>query len=170
MKLHHVMVASLLALAAVGAQAATTLSLNASLPILSLGEGTTTRVSSPGDFSQLWWLDVDGENYFRISFEDVDTEESNLLNITDISVVDDFSTVSFSSSADGDYWVSDGAFVDDGLYPIMVSGTVTGTLGGMYATRIAPVPLPPAALLFGSALVGLAGLRRKKGTGESVEV
>lgn len=42
-----------------------------------------------------------------------------------------------------------------------VTGTTLGS-GGAYSVEISAVPLPPAALLFGTALFGIAALRRRK--------
>lgn len=44
--------------------------------------------------------------------------------------------------------------------PLTVTYTQTGTKAGLSHYAIFPVPLPPAALLFGSALVGLGGIAR----------
>jgi hypothetical protein len=45
-------------------------------------------------------------------------------------------------------------------YELLVTG-VANSQGGTYSVTVAAVPLPGAALLFGSALLGMAGLRRK---------
>jgi hypothetical protein len=43
----------------------------------------------------------------------------------------------------------------------ILSGT-TGNTGPVDVTGVAPIPLPPAAMLFGTALVGMTFLRRRK--------
>ena len=48
-----------------------------------------------------------------------------------------------------------------GLHTLTVSGTVLSQGGGYIAT-VNAVPLPPAALLFGTALFGIGVLRRRK--------
>lgn len=51
-----------------------------------------------------------------------------------------------------------------GTYVLQMRGTVTGAGGGSYAgtLNIAPVPLPAAAWLFGSGLLGLGALVRRR--------
>ncbi len=50
-------------------------------------------------------------------------------------------------------------------YTLMVTGNADGTAGGLYAglMTVTAVPLPPAAILFGSVLAGLAVVARKRG-------
>ena len=51
-----------------------------------------------------------------------------------------------------------------GTYVLQTRGTVTGTFGGSYAgtMNLTAVPVPAAAWLLGSGLVGLAGVARKR--------
>lgn len=51
-----------------------------------------------------------------------------------------------------------------GTYVLQMRGNVTGTFGGSYAgtMNFAPVPLPAAVWLFGSGLLGLGGLARRR--------
>lgn len=53
-----------------------------------------------------------------------------------------------------------------GTYVLQTRGTVTGTFGGSYAgtLNLAPVPVPAAAWLLGSGLLGLAGVARSRET------
>ncbi len=160
MKIHHVVAASLLALSGTGVQAATTLSFG----IHNLGVGDepeTVGVIKPGDFSHEWTLDVSGENDLIIRFEDADTPVSGYLNITGMNVTGPGGASGLTFTEVDENWSFAGN-VADGTYTIEVMGTSDGRIGALYAAEIAPVPLPPAALLFGSALVGLAGLRRRK--------
>ncbi len=61
--------------------------------------------------------------------------------------------------------------LDVGHYVLKVVGTAIGTVGASYAGTISalgnapdisPVPIPAAAWLFGSALLGLAGIARRR--------
>ncbi len=167
MKLRYLLAASLLALASAGAQAATTLSFGTST--IGLGQSTTSgQFYAPSGFNHNWILNVSGENNFYLEFNDAEvstTTVGNILNITGMNV-NGGSALTFSNS--GDRWFFQGN-VADGAYSIMVSGTTAGLAGGLYTASLsaAPVPIPPAALLFGSALIGLAGLRRKKAAHEA---
>jgi hypothetical protein len=54
-----------------------------------------------------------------------------------------------------------------GTYALEVRGATTGTFGGTYSgalnlSNVAAVPLPAAVWLFGSALAGMASVRRSK--------
>lgn len=51
-----------------------------------------------------------------------------------------------------------------GVYGFLFTGVITGSAGGFYAGNytVSAVPLPPAVWLFLSALIGLAGVARKK--------
>ncbi len=161
MKIHHIVAASLLALASAGAQAATTLSFG----IHNLGVGDDPEVVgvlAPGAFSHSWTLDVAGENDLIITFEDSDTPISGNLNISNM-VVTGPSAITFTEVDEN--WSFNG-YAADGTYTIEVSGVSDGRIGALYTAEIAPVPIPPAALLFGSALIGLAGLRRRKAAKE----
>ncbi len=79
----------------------------------------------------------------------------NLLNINDLHT-----HFSFQLGAESE-WVY--ATLDVGNYFFVVEGGTDGSLGGMYAgtVSVAAVPLPAAALLFGSALLGLFGVRAR---------
>jgi len=168
MKLKYLVTASALALASAGAQAATTLSYGGEVLTLLSSPETIGTIPSGETFSHDWTLNVAGENQFFITFEDIDTEGTSWLDITALDA-NGHSAINFNSSPDSDTWISDGAFVANGVYTITVSGQSTGDIGGLYGADIAPVPVPPAALLFGSALLGLAALKRKKAASDRGE-
>ena len=57
--------------------------------------------------------------------------------------------------------------IASGSYVLEIQGTADGSLGGVYGAALAVVPLPPAAWLFGAALVGFAAVSRRR-RGEAV--
>jgi hypothetical protein len=60
--------------------------------------------------------------------------------------------------------VIDEVLLSAGTYVLELRGSVSGLAGGSYSgvLNVAPVPAPAAAWLFGSALMGMTGLRRRK--------
>jgi hypothetical protein len=60
--------------------------------------------------------------------------------------------------------VIDEVLLSAGTYVLELRGSVSGSAGGSYSgvLNVAPVPLPAAVWLFGSALAGMTALRRRK--------
>ncbi len=170
MKLRYLLAASLLALASAGAQAASTLSGPGTPGTLNSGDAASVSHAA-GAFSDNWTLTVNeatGAANVSISFADFPTTFLGLtFNITGMGV-----SGNPTFTGGGDSWMFSGTLAN-ATYSINVSGTASGTGGGLYSAAFnatpaaAPVPIPPAALLFGSALIGLAGLRRKKAAHEA---
>ncbi len=182
MKLKHLVATSLLALASAGAQAATTLSYineynywgewGGGGTISSGEELTVQHQTQEQSFVDGWLLVVDEATDWAditINFEDAELVISGvtLTDTTNMGATDWNGTTLTGS---GDNWQFDGVLPNDWYY-FEVTGDVSGPLGSTYigSLQATPVPIPPAALLFGSALIGLAGLKRKKAAKELVE-
>jgi hypothetical protein len=92
-----------------------------------------------------------------------------------------FSSIALFSNADGILFNGDDALLTStvasstelslsngptaaGNYYLTIAGVATGSAGGIYAGAIdvAPVPVPPAVWMLGSAIVGLATVGRRK--------
>ena len=172
MKLKTLVAASALALASAGVHATSTLT-GPGTPAM-LYDGDSTSVShTQGAFTDNWTLIVDegtGAADVSISFADFPFTFMGLsFEITGMNIS---GNPTFAGSNDS--FVFTGSLLND-TYNISVAGLASGNAGGLYSAALnatptaAPVPVPPAALLFGSALVGLAGLKRKKAAKELVE-
>ncbi len=174
MKLQYLIAASLLSLSTMSAQAGSTLS-GPDGAVIHSGD-TATIFHQPGDFADSWSLNMDETTDWAnvaIAFSDIQGNIANFsFNIDDMDVTGD---LVFDGSNDS--WIYSGVLANYSSYTVSVMGTANGTTlpgyptGGYAAAFVstpaaAPVPLPPAAVLFGSALVGLVGLRRKKTTKE----
>ncbi len=185
MKLQHLLAASLLALAGTGVHAATYMAISPGtydgvsvLNTLYDGQSTSVyhdNVSGTGKaFSDTWTLEVNeapGAANVRVHFSDIPLTFSGMnFDIQNMSASGS-PNPPLEITGSNDSWGFSGALTN-AVYNITVSGTAMGvgdtgvgiTGGGWYNASLnaAPVPIPPAALLFGSALVGLAALRRKK--------
>ncbi len=112
------------------------------------------------------------EYIFTIGNSDVETfaEFWNVTKRTTGEVFRDIDNFSFSIfsddglvvAKDGNEYLDYNNYFSAGTYSLFVSGTAVGTKGGIYAASINAVPIPGAALLLGSALIGLVGVRRRK--------
>ena len=65
-----------------------------------------------------------------------------------------------AADANGQYWLSFGLFENTGTNPTTNSGVGIDNI--KITANVAPVPVPAAVWLFGSALVGFVGLPRRK--------
>ena len=163
MKLKYLIAASLLALASAGAQAATTLTLGSTTYGLA---DSPILISRSTNFTDNWTLNVDPG--FGADGAAFNLSGNNLT----LTVTNPSSGLAIYGS--GNNWFFTAPYSTSlGSYSFTVAGTLAnGTSGGNYLigfAQVAPVPIPPAALLFGSALIGLASLKRKKAAKELIE-
>jgi hypothetical protein len=79
-------------------------------------------------------------------------------------VIDAWSTTYSSGGGNVTVSVLNATTLSAGTYVLELRGSVSGTAGGSYSgvLNIAPVPVPAAAWLMGSALLGLVGARRRR--------
>ncbi len=126
------------------------------------------NASSGNTFNDPWTLVISGGSTGAIgSFLDVQLNMAPLVNTNIVNMAITSSSPGLTINGAGDVWSVQAS--SPGTYTFNVTGELTiGVTGGSYnvglTETVAPVPIPPAALLFGSALIGLAGLRRKKET------
>ncbi|HEY4089534.1 MAG TPA: hypothetical protein VGM43_26590 [Bryobacteraceae bacterium] len=90
-----------------------------------------------------------------------------LANLTNLSISIDGTALSLNPQTGGTYMGAVLASLDAGNHSFKISGLANGLLGGAYLFKVAAVaatPIPPALLMFGTALAGLgaAGWRRRK--------
>ena len=165
MKLRYLLAVSLLALASAGAQAATTLTLGSN----TYSPGSPINITHTNDFTDDWTLNVDagkGANGAIFEMQVGSTVDISSLNVTSMSP-------NLTISGGGNTWFFQAPIgTGSATYQFSVAGDIAnGATSGIYvigfSETAAPVPIPPAALLFGSALIGLAGLRRKKAAHEA---
>lgn len=126
--------------------------LGSSVPSLSSFDGTGGSVVSidSGSFVDLWTLSVDPGESASIGF-----------NLLDLSVggADIFKINGFTSAPLGSYGLTN---LGTGVYDFLVFGSAFGASGGAYAGGVSAVPLPAAVWLFGSAMLGLLSLAKRK--------
>lgn len=69
-----------------------------------------------------------------------------------------------SSSGNVTIALLEGAVLGAGTYVLEIRGNVVGSAGGTYSggLNLAPVPVPASMWMFGSAVLGLAGIARRR--------
>ncbi|MBK8970375.1 MAG: VPLPA-CTERM sorting domain-containing protein [Hahellaceae bacterium] len=147
---------ALLALSAVNVQAAT-------FPTLDAGENTFLSYNEPGKFTDRWKFSLAQDSKVSVKITDIvlslDGFGSTIKLLDNKKLKGTFDGFSFGEGE----WAT--ATLQAGVdYTFLVTGKATGWLGGAYKldTNVAPVPVPAALGLFVAALVGMAGIRRRK--------
>ncbi|MEE9397541.1 MAG: hypothetical protein V3V31_11080 [Methylococcales bacterium] len=122
------------------------------------------EVVEAGLFSHMYGFTTDGATSVNISASSLEHDialPSGDVNIYSIAGL----TATLKDPSTGDVLGTGSDFISDvlgaGNYIVEVSGDATGLAGGNYAVSVAPVPLPPAILLMGSAVVGLTAVGRR---------
>ena len=96
------------------------------------------------------------------------------LDVLDFSTFDvkfydgsSLTTMTYVTDTSGSYYEGSGPLNPGTNYYVQVSGVTSGTNGGLYqfSYAMSPVPLPAAAWLFGSGLLGLVGIARRRSIG-----
>lgn len=79
-------------------------------------------------------------------------------------VIDAWSSPVSAGGVTGTIAVLPATVLGAGTYVLEIRGNITGAVGGSYSgtLNVEPVPVPAAALLFGSALSGLVAARRRR--------
>ena len=113
-------------------------------------------------FEDEWTFSLDQTSTVAIEVKDFEYDIDLYSNNIQILGIDNLQ-VEFEGQVGGEYdWLMQ--TLAAGTYTFSVSGDVDGKLGGFYKGKVdvQPVPLPAALLLFGSSLMGLVALARKR--------
>jgi hypothetical protein len=150
---------------------ATTLTNTAPGPIVNPGDFATFSDSftAGGSFADDWFFQLSGTGAGGVVVnEAVTVSTTALVNISGLSLSlwteSAGSPVALQASGGTDFNLPSLA---PGLYELIITGTVTGTEGGAYAGVVASpsaVPLPAAAWLLLSGLVGVGAMARRRRT------
>ncbi|MGZ5244936.1 MAG: hypothetical protein ACXWTL_08080 [Methylobacter sp.] len=114
------------------------------------GTGGEVRNIESGAFVDLWTLSVDPGESATIGFKSLDLP---------VGGVDIFKIDGFTWAPLGSYGLTN---LSTGVYDFIVFGSAVGAAGGVYAGGVSAVPLPAAVWLFGSAMLGLLSLAKRK--------
>ena len=111
---------------------------------------------SRSPFTDLWGFSLQEPARVGLIADSLD------ISIGDFSIlgIDDLQVFFSGQSAAGGEWLS--ALLPAGAYQFRITGDPSGILGGKYIGRLGvrPTPLPPAIILFGSALLLTLGFRK----------
>jgi len=120
----------------------------------SSGYGPSTTATT-----HTWFLDLQGEAQ-RIEFDFNGDLPENLVTSIELFFFGD-TLGAFSNPAPGAYSWSGmfGDLLSPGVYELVVN---LNPINGSYSGSVAAVPIPAAAILFGSALLGFAGFATRR--------
>ncbi len=118
----------------------------------------TNTLDLSGAFTDTGTFTLPHAGSVNISIHDSELSSSfvNFLDVSHFTVLDPLNTELFSTGVSGN--LVDAHFVLPGLssgtYTLQFAGSADGAMGGAYDVKVSAVPLPAAAWLFGSALLG----------------
>ncbi len=110
--------------------------------------------NAPGGFTNSWTFTLKEEAAVKVFIDQFEfiTLAGPVVLISGLSgSIDSWSGLDFTTDV-----------LSAGEYTLEVSGTVTGSAGGVYAGTLSAIPLPAAAWLLGSALLGLTLVSRRQ--------
>jgi hypothetical protein len=131
---------------------------------LTLGQTHTFNhlVTDTNDYSGLFTdtgtFELADAGSVSVSFSDNELTSTfiDLLNVSEFTVLDGASNALFSTGIGGD--LVNATFtlsgLAAGLYTLQFVGNANGAIGAAYDVTVSSVPLPAAAWLFGTALIG----------------
>ncbi len=128
--------------------------------------GSSQHFDKGTAFSETWTFKSDTDikavsltqEFFHSEFNPFSVTISGFGIAAPISAVGGVDSVKFTYLYKGVFDV-----IADEVYTIVVAGTAISD-GVHYSTRVSAVPVPAAVWLFGSALMGLVGVSRRKST------
>ena len=151
---------------------ATTLTNTAPGPIVNPGDFATfsNSFTVDGSFTDDWFFQLSGTGAGGVVVnEPVTISTTSFVNISGLSLS---LWAESGGSPTGPPLASGGTDFNlpalaPGMYELIITGTTTGVSGGAYAGVVAasPVPLPAAAWLLLSGLVGVGAMARRRRTG-----
>ncbi|MEM8935595.1 MAG: VPLPA-CTERM sorting domain-containing protein [Pseudomonadota bacterium] len=123
--------------------------------------GGSVIVSSPNEINDQWTFTLDARTMTTISIDSNDSDP--YFGIEGFTVTADFiADSSFEFDPVNNAWTYQGRPPPVSI-TLSITGQVSGEVAGQYQVLVGVlVPIPGAFLLFGSAILGLAALRRRQ--------
>ncbi|MES9940616.1 MAG: VPLPA-CTERM sorting domain-containing protein [Candidatus Thiodiazotropha sp. 6PLUC2] len=127
---------------------------------------TTDADDYSGAFTDRGTFELVDRGSVSLSIRDNELTTSfiDLLNVSQFTIFDNASIALFSTGLDGDLTSTTFtlAGLSAGLYTLRFIGDASGVFGAAYDVTVSAVPLPAAAWLFGSALIGFVAFSARR--------